>query len=83
VRYIIVDAGPITKLDYSAARVVQELQTELASRNVELAFAHVQPELQEDLDRHHLTEVIGPTRIFDKLHDAIAHYHELAQHSGA
>ena len=75
VRWVIVDAGPITKLDYSAARIVQELQTELASRGIELVFAHVEPELQEDLDRHHLTEVIGRARIFDKLHDAIARYH--------
>lgn len=76
-RWVLVDAGSITKLDYTAARVVQDLQKELASRKVELAFAHVQPELQNDLDRHHLTEVIGPARIFDKLHDAIARYHEL------
>jgi len=82
VRWVLVDAGAITKLDYSAARVVQELQTELAGRKVELAFAHVEPELQADLDRHHLTEVIGPARIFDKLHEAVAHYHELAQNSG-
>ena len=82
VRWVLVDAGAITKLDYSAARVVRELQTELAGRKIELAFAHVQPELQADLDRHHLTEVIGPARIFDKLHDAVAHYHELAQSSG-
>jgi sulfate permease, SulP family len=82
VRWVIVDANPITKLDYTAARVVQELLTELESRKVELVFVHVQPELQADLNRHHLMEVIGPARIFKKLHQAIAHYHELAK-SGA
>src|SRR5262249_38891398 len=40
--WVLVDAGAITKVDYSAARVVQELQAELASRNVELVFTHVQ-----------------------------------------
>jgi len=83
VRWVLVDAGAITKLDYSAARVVEDLQTELASRGSVLVFTHVEPELQEDLNRHHLTEVIGQARIFDKLHDAIARYHELARQSGA
>ena len=82
VRCVIVDAGAITKLDYSAARIVQELQTELASRRIELLFAHVEPGLQQDFDRHHLTGIIGSARIFDKLHEAIARYHELAK-SGA
>ena len=44
----------------------------------ELAFAHVSSELKADLDRHHLTEAIGPERIFDRLHDALAAYD--AQH---
>src|SRR5262249_56546788 len=56
VRWVLVDAGAITKVDYSAARVIQDLQAELAGRNVELVFTHVQAELQADLDRHHLTE---------------------------
>jgi len=76
-RCVIVDAGPITKLDYSAARVVEDLAKELVERDVVLVFAHVQPELQQDLDRHHLTEIIGPARIFDKLHDAVASYPKL------
>ena len=79
VRCVLVDAGAITKLDYSAARVVQELQKELTSRRIELVFAHVDPELQEDFDRHHLTEIIGSARIFNKLHDAIAQYRQLAK----
>jgi len=32
----------------------------------------VQSDLKPDLDRHHLTEAIGPTRIFDTLHEALA-----------
>jgi len=74
-RWVVVDAGPITQLDYSAARVVRELNEELVRRNVILVFAHVQAELQADLDRHHLTGAIGAGRIFDKLHDAVAQYH--------
>jgi MFS superfamily sulfate permease-like transporter len=80
VRWVIVDAGAIPRLDYSAARTVQQLQSELEARNVNLAFAHVQPELKADLDRHHLTEVIGGDRISSRLHEVIAHYRELSSH---
>lgn len=79
VRWILVDAGAITKIDYSAARGVRELLTELADRHVGLALAHVEPELQADLDRHHLTGLVGPAQVFDKLHDAVAHFRELAR----
>jgi sulfate permease, SulP family len=79
VRWVLIDAGAITKVDYSAARTIRELLTELADRHVELAVAHVEPELQADLDRHQLTGLIGPAQVFDKLHDAIAHFRELAR----
>ena len=49
VRWVLVDAGAITKVDYSAARTIRELLTELADRHVGLAVAHVEPELQADL----------------------------------
>jgi len=72
VRSLVVDAGAITNVDYTAARVVRELQDDLAHRGVELVVAHVQSDLKADLDRHHLTEVIGQVRIFDTLHEAVA-----------
>ncbi len=78
VRWVVVDAGPITRIDYSAARIVGQLLAELKARKVNLLFAHVQPELQADFDRHHLTEVIGASCIIDHLHNAIAQYHQMA-----
>ncbi len=71
VRWLVVDAGAITHVDYSAARMLRELHEELAKQGVELVFAHVQSDLKPDLDRHHLTEVIGADRIFDSLHTAL------------
>ncbi len=70
--WLIVDAGAITHVDFTAARVVCELQKDLAAQGMGLVFAHVQSDLKPDLDRHHLTEAIGPDRIFDSLHEAIA-----------
>ena len=75
VRWLIVDAGAITNVDYTAAQVVRELQQDLTNRGVALVLAHVQSDLRPDLDRHHLTEVIGPDRIFNTLHEAIGAYH--------
>jgi high affinity sulfate transporter 1 len=74
-RWVVVDAGAITHVDYTAARVVRELQQDLAQRGVELVFAHVQSDLKPDLDRHHLTEAIGAGRIFDTLREALTCYH--------
>ena len=70
VRWVVVDAETMTHVDYSAARVVIELQKNLADSGIELAFARVPWDLSADFDRHHLTEAIGPSRIFRRLHDA-------------
>ncbi len=81
-RWLVVDAGAITQVDYTAARVVRELQGDLAQLGVEMVFAHVQSDLKPDFDRHHLTETIGPDRIFNSLRDALASYHKLVKASG-
>ena len=72
VHCVVVDAGPITNVDYTAARAVRQLKEDLDGLGVVLAFAHVQSDLRADLDRHHLTEVIGTERLFDTLRDALA-----------
>jgi MFS superfamily sulfate permease-like transporter len=77
-RWIVVDAAPITKVDFTAARIMENLLNDLKARNVVLAFGHVEPELQADLDRHHLTDRIGRDHIFDRLHEAIDAWHRLA-----
>jgi high affinity sulfate transporter 1 len=70
--WLIVDAGAITNVDFTAARVLLEVQKDLAAQGTALVFAHVQSDLKPDLDRHHLTEAIAPNRIFDTLHEACA-----------
>ncbi len=72
VHYVVVDAGPIANVDYTAARAVRQLKEDLDRGGVVLAFAHVQSDLRADLDRHYLTEVIGAGRLFDTLRDALA-----------
>ncbi len=79
VRWLVVDAEAITNVDYTAARIVRGLHRELVSRGVVVGLARVSPSLQSDLDRHRLTEVIGRSMIFARLHDALAAF---AKHPG-
>jgi SulP family sulfate permease len=76
-RWVVVDSEAMTNVDYSAARVVRELNQRLAGDGIALVFARVHPELQADLDRHHITEAVGRGHIFPRLHEAITAYHEL------
>ena len=76
VRWLVVDAEAMTHVDYTAARVVLELKRNLTEAGVELAFARVPWDMRADFDRHHLTEAIGPERIFNRIHDAIAAFQE-------
>jgi|HubBroStandDraft_6_1064221.scaffolds.fasta_scaffold00047_59 SulP family sulfate permease len=77
VRWLAVDAEAITNVDYTAAGMVRQLHKELADRGVVMVFARVSLSLKADLDRHLLTEVIGPARLFDRLHDAAAAFAKL------
>ena len=77
VRWLIVDAEAITNVDYTAARIVRQLYKELVQRSIVLGFARVSPSLRADLDRHLLTQVIGPAQFFDRLHDAVAAFAKL------
>jgi SulP family sulfate permease len=76
VRWLIVDAEAITNLDYTAARIVQQLHKDLVQRGIVLGLARVSPSLKADLDRHLLTEVLGSARFFYRLHDAVAAFAE-------
>lgn len=71
VHWLIVDAEAIINVDYSAARVLRELVQDLQQKGVALIFVRVHPELRADLDRHHITEIVGTERIFGRLHDAL------------
>lgn len=72
VKWVVVDAEAMTHMDYSAARVVKGLMKNLDEAGVTLAFARAPWDLRSDCNRHHVTDVIGPGRFFNRLHDAIA-----------
>ena len=72
VRWIVVDAEAITQIDYSASRVIAQLNEELGKDGVALGFARMPPDTLADFHRHHLAESIPASRIFTRLHDALS-----------
>jgi len=78
VTWLVVDAGAITSIDYTAGGGLKELTKELDKNGVTLVFAHINQNLRADLDRQELTEVIGPTRIFETLRECLAAYEDRA-----
>jgi sulfate permease, SulP family len=72
IRWFVVDAGPITDIDFSAAQSIRDLLDDLTRQNVHIIFARVSPYLRSDMDRHQITAAIGDARIFTTLHEALA-----------
>ncbi|HTV64576.1 MAG TPA: SulP family inorganic anion transporter [Bryocella sp.] len=79
VRWLIVDCEAITNVDYTAARIVDDLQHQLTQAGVRLGFARMAPSLTADFDRHHITDVVGRQLLFQRLHDAVHAYERLQQ----
>jgi high affinity sulfate transporter 1 len=59
VRWVVVAAEPITDVDTTAAETIHELDTELATRGVELAFAEMKDPVKDRLCRYGLHAKIG------------------------
>jgi sulfate permease, SulP family len=73
-RWLVVDTGAITSVDYTAGGTLKELVKDLAQHGVALVFAHMSESLKVDLDRQGLSEVIGPNRQFETLRECLVAY---------
>ena len=74
VRWLVIDAGAIADIDYSAGKTLKELQHECAKRGVALVLTRVSESLREELDRQQLTDTIGVHRIFGSRRDCLVAY---------
>ncbi len=72
VEWFVVDAGAITDIDYSAARTLRDLFSELTAKNISVAFGRAEPSLRSDLERHGVAAILGEGRIYPSLHGALA-----------
>jgi len=63
-RWVVIAAEPITDVDTTAAEMIQELDGELATRGVELAFAEMKDPVKDRLHRYGLQKKIGHEYFF-------------------
>jgi sulfate permease, SulP family len=77
-RWLVVDAGAITDIDFTAARALLDLQQDLARKGVVLALTRVSNSLKTDLDRQEVTRAIGADRVFVSREHSLAAYRRAA-----
>lgn len=70
--WLILDAGAITDIDFSAGRTLRELHEDLTKQGVGVAITRVSPGLQQDLDSLGLSQMIGENLIFSSRRECIA-----------
>jgi MFS superfamily sulfate permease-like transporter len=71
VRAVVVDAGAITNIDYSAARAVRDLAAGLRTAGVALLFGRVSASLRADMERHGIVAAVGASAVCTTLHQAV------------
>lgn len=74
VKWLAIDAGAITAVDFTAGKELKNLQQELAAQNIVLALTRVSESLRADLVRLGLVRVIGEARIFSSRHACLQAY---------
>ncbi len=83
VRWLVVDAGAITDIDFTAARALIDLQQDLARKGVVLALARVSNGLRADLDRQEVSRVIGADLIFNSRTHCVEAYQTAGARNGS
>ncbi len=76
VRHIVVDAGAIDTIDYTAAEEFKVFCTELHADGVTVNLAHVSPHLRVQLEDTGIAELLGEGAVYSTLYDAL---HSLAK----
>ena len=79
VRWLAVDAGAITDLDYSAGGALKDLVKQLAAQHTRVVFAHMNAALKKKILHQGLDDAIPPNHQFDTLRECLAAY---AKHVG-
>jgi high affinity sulfate transporter 1 len=74
VRWLVIDAGAITGIDYTAGRALTELFQDLKKAGVVIALARAQVRAHGHLERLGLKDLIGANRIFDSRHACLKAY---------
>ncbi len=71
VHYVVVDAGAIDSIDYTAVENMKRLYRQLSADNIKIGFAHVSPNLRDQFDAFGMTDLVGADHIYSTLNAAI------------
>ena len=71
VRHIVVDAGAIDTIDYTAAEELKAFCAELNADGITVSLAHVSPHLLVQLEDNGIADVLGGDAIYSTLYDAL------------
>ena len=74
ISYVIIDAGSIDDIDYTAVEGLTRLHRKLSLSDIQLGFAHVPPHLRDLFQKFGITDLIGPSNIYSTLKEALAGY---------
>lgn len=74
VKCVIIDAGAISDIDFTASETIKQLCHKLNHDDVQICLAHVSPELQTLLEQYDLVDIIGKHNIYPSLEEAVFAY---------
>ena len=75
VHVVIIDAGAIDSVDYTAVEAIKRLRQRLQRSGITLRLAHVSPNLHKQLTTYGVVELLGKGHIFSTLTAAITATH--------
>jgi MFS superfamily sulfate permease-like transporter len=71
-RWILVAAEPMTDVDTTAADMLEDLDEELNTRGISLAFAEMKDPVRHKIERYELTRTIDPDHFFPTVEAGVA-----------
>lgn len=74
VHSLIIDAGAIDSIDYTAVEQLKYLYRLLSADGIRLGFAHVSPDLKREFDRSGVTDLVGAANLAPTLRAAILYH---------
>ena len=73
VRWLVVGAEPVTRVDVTAADMLDELHTTLAAAGITLCLAELKGPVKDELHRYGLLSRLGGEHLFRTLEEAVEH----------
>lgn len=74
VKYLVLDAGAISDIDYTAVQALRQLYQQLDADDIQLAVAHVHPRMKALLQQYGLLDLIGSKHVHPGVRMAIEAY---------